>query len=252
MAYTKQTWVDRKVEKPLTFLMTTNADGSITLTPYPGVVEQEGSQLSASRFNHIEDGIANSVNKAGDTMTGTLKIENKGIFNGVDKTRTINGIDYTATLGVGIDASASLGISDDSGTLGRIDINKDGKIKNFKTGKYLMEENIKTGSVANPDTSLFSIARSHIKQINNIVFVDLQIKLLAEIAANKQYSFKLSGVDAPASFLFAMAGYGNAEWKLSEPIYCAIDNSGGVFFCNNNAVSAKNGFWYLHLSYSTI
>lgn len=59
MAYTKQTWTDRKVEKPLTFLMTTNADGSITLTPYPGVVEQEGSQLSADRFNHIENGLSN-------------------------------------------------------------------------------------------------------------------------------------------------------------------------------------------------
>lgn len=252
MAYTKQTWTDRKVEKPLTFLMTTNADGSITLTPYPGVVEQEGSQLSASRFNHIEDGIANSVNKAGDTMTGRLNITNKNEFVGVSKTRTVNGIDYTAALGVGADASASLELYDDSGTLGRIDINKDGKVKNFKTGKYLMEENIKTGSVTNPDASLFNITRSHIKQINNVVFVDLQIKLLEEIAANKQYSFKLSGVDAPASFLFSMAGYGNAEWKLSEPIYCAIDTSGGIFFCNNNAVSVKNGFWYVHLSYSTV
>ncbi len=252
MAYTKQTWVDRKVEKPLTFLTTINADGSMTLTPYPGVVEQEGSQLSASRLNHIEDGIANSVNKAGDTMTGILKIENKEIFNGVDKTRTINGIDYTATFGVGIDASASLELHDNSGTLGRIDINKDGKIKNFKTGKYLMEENIKTGSVTNPDASLFNITRSHIKQINNVVFVDLQIKLLAEIAANKQYLFKLSGVDAPASFLFSMAGYGNVEWKLSQPIYCAIDTSGEIFFNNSNAISEKNGFWYVHLSYSTV
>lgn len=141
MAYTKQTWTDRKVEKPLTFLMTTNADGSITLTPYPGVVEQEGSQLSASRFNHIEDGIANSVNKAGDTMTGRLNITNKGEFAGVSKTRTVNGIDYTAALGVGADASASIELHDVNGTnLGRLDITKDGKFKNFKTGKFLVEE----------------------------------------------------------------------------------------------------------------
>lgn len=252
MAYTKQTWTDRKVEKPLTFLMTTNADGSITLAPYPGVIEQEGSQLSASRFNHIEDGIANSVNKAGDTMTGRLNITNKGEFAGVSKTRTINGVDYTATFGLGSDVTASLELSQSGTILGRLDITKDGRIKNSKTQKYLVEEDIKTGSVANPDASLFSITRSHIKQINNVVFVDLQIKLLAEIAANKQYLFKLSGVDAPASFFFSMAGYSNAEWKLSEPIYCAIDTSGGIFFCNNNAVSVKNGFWYVHLSYSTV
>ena len=252
MAYTKQTWTDRKVEKPLTFLMTTNADGSITLTPYPGVIEQEGSQLSASRFNHIEDGIANSVNKAGDTMTGALEIDNKSAFSGVTKTRIINGVDYTATFGLGSDVTAALELSQSGTILGRLDITKDGRIKNSKTQKYLVEENIKTGSVANPDASLFSITRSHIKQINNVVFVDLQIKLLAEIAANKQYLFKLSGVDAPASFLFSMAGYSNAEWKLSEPIYCAIDTSGGIFFCNNNAISVKNGFWYVHLSYSTV
>lgn len=252
MAYTKQTWTDRKVEKPLTFLMTTNADGSITLTPYPGVVEQEGSQLSAGRFNHIEDGIANSVNKAGDTMTGALEIDNKSVFNGVIKTRTINGVDYRATFGLGSDVTAALELSQSGTILGRLDITKDGRIKNSKTQKYLVEENIKTGSVTNPDASLFNITRSHIKQINNVVFVDLQIKLLAEIAANKQYLFKLSGVDAPASFLFSMAGYGNTEWKLSEPIYCAIDTSGGIFFCNNNAVSVKNGFWYVHLSYSTV
>ena len=252
MAYTKQTWLDRKVEKPLTFLTTINADGSMTLTPYPGVVEQEGSQLSASRFNHMEEGIANSVNKAGDTMTGALEIDNKSAFNGVIKTRTINGVDYRATFGVGSDVTAALELSQSGTILGRLDITKDGRIKNSKTQKYLVEENIKTGSVTNPDASLFNITRSHIKQINNVVFVDLQIKLLAEIAANKQYLFKLSGVDAPASFLFSMAGYGNAEWKLSEPIYCAIDTSGGIFFCNNNAISEKNGFWYVHLSYSTV
>ena len=68
MAYTKQTWVDRKVEKPLTFLTTINADGSMTLTPYPGVIEQEGSQLSADRFNHIENGLSNV-----DTRLSTIE-----------------------------------------------------------------------------------------------------------------------------------------------------------------------------------
>lgn len=172
MAYTKQTWTDRKVEKPLTFLMTTNADGSITLTPYPGVIEQEGSQLSASRFNHIEDGIANSVNKAGDTMTGRLNITNKGEFTGVSKTRTVNGIDYTATLGIGADASASLELHDASKTLGRIDINKDGKIKNFKTGKYLAEQDSGWHD-ATVNSTLFSSGFCRYTVLGNMCFIHI-------------------------------------------------------------------------------
>lgn len=172
MAYTKQTWTDRKVEKPLTFLMTTNADGSITLTPYPGVIEQEGSQLSASRFNHIEDGIANSVNKAGDTMTGRLNITNKGEFTGVSKTRTVNGIDYTAALGVGTDASASIELSDASGILGRLDINKDGKVKNRKTDKYLAEQDSGWHN-ATVDSTLFSSGFCRYTVLGNMCFIHI-------------------------------------------------------------------------------
>lgn len=61
MAYVKQTWVDRQVENPLTFTRTENSDGTITLTPAPGTVTAAGSQVSAERMNHIEDGIANAV-----------------------------------------------------------------------------------------------------------------------------------------------------------------------------------------------
>ena len=60
MAYEKQTWEDRQVENPLTFTQINNLDGSITLTPYPGVVQSEGSKMSAERFNHMEEGIYNN------------------------------------------------------------------------------------------------------------------------------------------------------------------------------------------------
>lgn len=95
------------------------------------------NQTTMTNFQkNINDG---KVDVSGDTMTGVLKIENKSTFNGIDKIRTIDGTDYAVSLGVGVDASASLELHDASGTLGRIDVNKDGKIKNFKTGKYLAE-----------------------------------------------------------------------------------------------------------------
>lgn len=99
------------------------------------------TKLNQTTMTNFQNNInAGKVDKTGDTMSGALKIENKSAFTGVDKVRTINNVDYTVSLGVGSDASASLELHDASGTLGRIDINKDGKIKNFKTQKYLVEQ----------------------------------------------------------------------------------------------------------------
>ena len=67
------------------------------------------TKLNQTTMTTFQNNInAGKVDKTGDTMSGVLKIENKSAFNGVDKVRTIDGVDYTATLGVGIDGSASL------------------------------------------------------------------------------------------------------------------------------------------------
>ena len=81
MAYEKQTWEDRQVENPLTFMQQTNLDGSITLVPHPGSVKSEGSKMSAQRFNHIEDGIfdaAQAVDNLKEQLTGTVLYESDG------------------------------------------------------------------------------------------------------------------------------------------------------------------------------
>lgn len=55
--YEKQIWKDRSVEKPLTYLVTNNEDGSITLIPNEGEIYSEGSKINATRMNNIENGI---------------------------------------------------------------------------------------------------------------------------------------------------------------------------------------------------
>lgn len=55
MAYAKTNWKDRIVENPRTYDLTNNVDGSIILTPKPGEVIEEGTPISASSMNKIEE-----------------------------------------------------------------------------------------------------------------------------------------------------------------------------------------------------
>ena len=57
MAYVKNIWVDQEVERPKTYEVTNNQDGSITLTDSFGIVTELGTPVNATNMNHIEDGI---------------------------------------------------------------------------------------------------------------------------------------------------------------------------------------------------
>lgn len=58
MTYIKNTWVDQEVERPKTYEITNNADGSITLIDSFGLVSELGTPVNADNMNHIEEGIA--------------------------------------------------------------------------------------------------------------------------------------------------------------------------------------------------
>lgn len=99
MAYEKQTWEDRQVENPLTFTQTNNLDGSITLTPYPGAVQSEGSKMSAERLNHMEEGIYNNsilIEKIEEMVTGTVLYENANGTNAktIELTQSVEDFNY--------------------------------------------------------------------------------------------------------------------------------------------------------------
>lgn len=76
MAYTPTDWENREVERPRTYIMTENADGTVTLTPSEGQIFAAGTPIDAANLNKMEAQIAandaNKVSKAGDTMTGPL------------------------------------------------------------------------------------------------------------------------------------------------------------------------------------
>ena len=85
MVYTPTEWENREVERPRTYIMTENADGTVTLTPSEGQIFSAGTPLDAGNLNKIEQQLVTidteKVNKTGDTMTGTL---NAPILNATD------------------------------------------------------------------------------------------------------------------------------------------------------------------------
>lgn len=80
MPYEKTVWSERIVERPLTFVMQENQDGTITLIPSEGTVVQSGTPITADNLNKLEDAIAGyetvadtKLDKAGGTLTGPLE-----------------------------------------------------------------------------------------------------------------------------------------------------------------------------------
>lgn len=62
MTYKRTIWKNREVEKPRTFEMVQNPDGTITLVPSEGNVIESGTPLIAENMNNIEDGIEQALN----------------------------------------------------------------------------------------------------------------------------------------------------------------------------------------------
>lgn len=113
MTYIKNIWVDQDVERPKTYDVTNNQDGSITLTDSFGIVTELGTPVNATNMNHIEEGIeqcytdladvdlnnlsatgeaklgGNKVDRTGDTMTGSLTISAQGVSDGTDDCRCV-------------------------------------------------------------------------------------------------------------------------------------------------------------------
>ena len=66
MAYKKTVWKNRLVEKPKTFNLQQNADGSVTLVPKEGQIIEHGTPVNAGNLNNIEEGIATLESQMGE------------------------------------------------------------------------------------------------------------------------------------------------------------------------------------------
>lgn len=59
LEYKPTVWKNRVVKRPRTYVQTNNADGSVTLVPAPGEIQEAGTPLNEDNLNHMEQGIAN-------------------------------------------------------------------------------------------------------------------------------------------------------------------------------------------------
>lgn len=84
-------WQDRIVEKPRTFTVQNNADGTITLIPAPGTIVQAGTPVNAVNLNGIESDLAEKASTAQGTFTDTT-------------TSVSPGSTYTKTIPLGFNA----------------------------------------------------------------------------------------------------------------------------------------------------
>lgn len=57
MAYNPTIWKDRAVEKPRTYTIQNNPDGTVTLIPAPGAIVEPGTPVNAANMNKLEQGL---------------------------------------------------------------------------------------------------------------------------------------------------------------------------------------------------
>lgn len=67
-------WVDRKVERPNTFVIQNNTDGTVTLIPAPGTIQQVGTPLNAENLNGAIDYSRSKIVTNISAVEGSLQL----------------------------------------------------------------------------------------------------------------------------------------------------------------------------------
>lgn len=108
MAYTKTVWKNRIVQKPGTYTMISNGDGTITLNAAEGTIVEAGTPVNAENMNKIENALvahetslAENANEHA-TFATQLTVTGTDLLDWADK-QTVGGyffVEPTVTVGV--------------------------------------------------------------------------------------------------------------------------------------------------------
>ena len=94
MAYTRIVWVDHSVQHQRTYKVTRNENDTITLTPAPGEIAQQGTEMNAENFNHMEIGIKEAHEQLAELQAA------HNLFYTVTQAQMREAADASATLTV--------------------------------------------------------------------------------------------------------------------------------------------------------
>lgn len=97
MTYQKTLWKNRLVERPRTFKMLQNADGSVTLDPAEGQIIEAGTPINAGNLNKIEDTLEAHESHLAEIMTDDERLtEAKDLTGSINElfTNANNGKQY--------------------------------------------------------------------------------------------------------------------------------------------------------------
>jgi hypothetical protein len=143
--YAEKTYVDNQ--------LATKADTSHThdeyLTDIPSEYITE-TELNAKGYLTEHQDISGKADNekfneylplAGGTMNKKITFDNKSEYEAIQKTRTIDGVDYIAKVGVGNvnGGTVSFELASNGEVLGRLDVLSDGSVRNGITGGLLID-----------------------------------------------------------------------------------------------------------------
>lgn len=95
MAYQKINFLDQDVERPRTYEMQQNPDGTVTLVDSFGIITEIGTPINRENMNHIEDGIVgveNNVTQVVNSLVNKLNIDHSNDTKPYIKTTYVSGV----------------------------------------------------------------------------------------------------------------------------------------------------------------
>ena len=93
MTYDPVNWKNRVVERPRTYHIQNNPDGTVTLIPAPGQVYEEGTPVNAANLNKMEQGfIAHLADNEQQFLDVNLNIIDMAVELETLKGATLNGV----------------------------------------------------------------------------------------------------------------------------------------------------------------
>lgn len=211
--YTRTNWHNRAVQRPRTYVETTNSDNSVTHTPAPGTVAQEGTPLNEENLNNIEQGIVDIVAALNEalstiqTIQNTLNTHNTRIGNNERGITDIQKVDETQSANIRSVTEAHNALAED---VERDENAANAHYTNYANPHRVSKEQLGLGNVPNVTTNDQRPTFTEASSDQNLASGETLSTSLGKIARGlKRLWAHIARTDNPHSVTKAQVGLGN-------------------------------------------